>query len=252
MTSLPVMRAYVRLEILRFLREPIALFFTLIFPIVLIFIFGGSFGAHENASSGVSYYNSLVAIDAAFLIGNFTLMGVTNDLANQKEAGITEAASLLPIRSWHRLVIESAAYLMIVFVSVALVTAYVFCVYRGVEFRGSFLLFAVTLVVAYFAFVSIAKLIASLNFSARTVQLIGSTIFFILLFTSSIVIPKESLPDTVSWFTSISPMYVTYALLESIWNNTMEWGRYGLQMAGLVSVIVVFRVATRILVRARV
>jgi len=244
--SLKMIAAHIRIEILRFWREPIALFFTLIFPIVLIFIFGGSFGSHEDGGTGISYYNSLVAIDAAFLVGNFTLMGVTNDLANQKEAGIAEALSLLPIKLWQRFLIESSAYLLIVFASVALVTAYVFIVYRDVEFRGNVVLFVMTLAVAYFAFVSIAKLIASLRFSARTLQLIGSTVFFILLFTSGVVIPKDSLPDSVSWFTNISPMYLTYKGLESIWNDTVEWGAYALQLGELAAIVVVFTLLVRL------
>ncbi|AZZ49424.1 ABC transporter permease [Rathayibacter rathayi] len=251
MTSFAVVAACVRIEILRFWREPIALFFTLIFPIVLIVIFGGSFGSHQDPSTGTSYYNSLVAIDATFLIGNFTLMGVTNDLANQKEAGITDASSLFPLKAWQRFVIESSAYLLIVFAAVSLVTVYVFVTYRDVEFRGNIGHFALVLAVAYFAFVSIAKLIASLAFSARTLQLIGSTVFFVLLFTSGVVIPRESLPDAVSWFTTISPMYLTYTSLEGIWNNTIDWGVHLLQMAELVAIVVVFTLLARLRSRVR-
>ena len=77
---------WLKIEVFRFLREPISLFFTLIFPIILVFIFGDSFGSSVS-EDGISYYNSLVAIDVSFLIANFTLMGVGNDLANQKKMG---------------------------------------------------------------------------------------------------------------------------------------------------------------------
>lgn len=251
MNSIAMVSAYVRIEILRFWREPIALFFTLIFPIVLIFIFGNSFGSHQDRDSGISYYNSLVAIDAAFLIGNFTLMGVTNDLANQKEAGISDASSLLPLKLWQRFIIESSAYLFVVFAAVSLVTAYVYVAYDDVHFRGNIGLFATMITAAYFAFVSIAKLIASLDFSARTLQLIGSTVFFVLLFTSGVVIPKESLPEAVAWFTNISPMYVTYKGLESIWNNTIEWGDFTLYFGELAIIVVIATALMRIRSRIR-
>lgn len=251
MTSLKIIVAFVRIEILRFWREPIALFFTLIFPILLIFIFGSSFGSNKDESSGITYYNSLVAIDTAFLVANFTLMGVTNDLANQKDAGIAEAYSLLPISTWQRFLIESSAYLLIVFVSVGLITTYVFIVYPDISFRGSVLLFLLTLVAAYFAFISIAKLIVSLRFSARTLQLIGSTVFFVLLFTSGVVIPKESLPDAVAWFTNYSPMYITYKGLESVWNDTFDIGTYLLQLGYFVAITVGLTLLVRVRARNR-
>lgn len=56
---------WLKIEVFRFLREPISLFFTLIFPIILVFIFGDSFGSSVS-EDGISYYNSLVAIDVSF------------------------------------------------------------------------------------------------------------------------------------------------------------------------------------------
>lgn len=117
---------FLKVELLRFLREPISLFFTLIFPILLIYIFGDSFGSASNNDTGATYYNSLVSIDIAFLVSNLTLMGVGNDLAIQKENGISETNKLLPISSGFRLVIESISYLLILFTSIVLICAYTY------------------------------------------------------------------------------------------------------------------------------
>lgn len=216
-----MLATYVRLEALRFLREPVSLFFSLIFPIVLIYVFGGSFGGAKT-ESGTTYYNSLVSIDIAFLISNFTLMGIGNDLANQKDAGITDCMSLWPIKKWERTFVQSAAYLMILFVSTIMITFYVYTAYAGIKFKGSVVLFLGIMVLAYFLFVSITKFIVSFNFSARTLQLIASSIFFMLLFTSGIVIPKQSLPTLLQGLVDFSPLYRTYASLDGIWNGSLS------------------------------
>ena len=151
---------WLKIEVFRFLREPISLFFTLIFPIILVFIFGDSFGSSVS-EDGISYYNSLVAIDVSFLIANFTLMGVGNDLANQKENGIDAGMKLLPVSSLYRTVIQFISYLLLLFLSLILLTIYVFIRYEDVHFRGSIPLFLFFMIVGYFFFVNLTKFIVS-------------------------------------------------------------------------------------------
>ena len=216
---------WLKIEVFRFLREPISLFFTLIFPIILVFIFGDSFGSSVS-EDGISYYNSLVAIDVSFLIANFTLMGVGNDLANQKENGIDAGMKLLPVSSLYRTVIQFISYLLLLFLSLILLTIYVFIRYEDVHLRGSIPLFLFFMIVGYFFFVNLTKFIVSFRLSARTLQLITSTVFFILLFCSGIVIPKESLPMAVQPWVDWSPLFVLYKTLEGVWNNTIEITQY--------------------------
>lgn len=214
---------WAKIEIMRFIREPVSLFFTLIFPILLIYIFGDSFGA-ETSSDGVNYYNSLVSIDVSFLISNFTLMGIGNDLANQKENGITDSMRLLPIHTWLHTVIQSVSYLLLLFISTGLLTVYVYIRYEDIVFQGNIVAYAFFMVISYFFFVNLTKFMISFSFSARTLQLINSTVFFCFLFCSGIVIPKESLPEILQKIVDYSPLYVTYKVLESIWNNSFsEW-----------------------------
>lgn len=221
---------WLKIETFRFLREPVTLFFTLIFPVILIFIFGDSFGS-EVSPEGFSYSNSLVAIDLAFLVANFTLMGVGNDLANQKENGIEASMELLPMSAFFRTVVQSIVYLILLFTSLVILCVYVFWRFDNVHFRGSALLFGLFMVIGYFFFVNLTKLITSFHLTARALQLIGSTIFFVMLFSSGIVIQKDSMPAILQPWVDWSPMYVLYKVLESVWNNTIEPQEY-LQASG--------------------
>ncbi|MDS3879375.1 ABC transporter permease [Staphylococcus hominis] len=231
---------YFKIEVLRFLREPISLFFTLIFPIILIYIFGDSFGETNNSSTQHTYYNSLVAIDTAFLIANFTLMGIGNDLASQKETGVYENLKLLPLSGWTRVIIESIAYLFLLFLSVILIILFVYFKYPNIHFRGNVFLFISFILLSYFTFVSIVRAIVSLNYSARTLQLVASSVFFVLLFVSGIVIPKESLPDLIKGFVDVSPTYIIYKVLDSIWNNNLKGSYFIICSIYFTLLIIVF------------
>ncbi|MBO2535784.1 ABC transporter permease [Rummeliibacillus suwonensis] len=245
MNSNQLLFTYIKIEILRFLREPVSLFFTLIFPIILIYVFGDSFGGTTSKDTGITYYNSLVSIDIAFLIANFTLMGIGNDLANQKELGILENSSLLPIKKWYKTVLESIAYLMILFVSSILVTIYVYTFYDGIHFRGNLLIYILFIILSYFTFVSITRFIVSLDYSARTIQLINSSFFFILLFTSGIVIPKESLPVALQGFVSFSPLYGIYFILDGIWNDTASAKNISFYSGYFMVLILIFSILSK-------
>ena len=80
-------------ELKLFLREPEAFFFTLIFPLILLFVFGGIFG---NQSSEVSAYlfGTRGAVDAsvpaymAIIIGVTGLMMIPYLIATYREKGI--------------------------------------------------------------------------------------------------------------------------------------------------------------------
>ena len=133
---------------------------------------------------------------------------------------------LLPVSSLYRTVIQFISYLLLLFLSLILLTIYVFIRYEDVHFRGSIPLFLFFMIVGYFFFVNLTKFIVSFRLSARTLQLITSTVFFILLFCSGIVIPKESLPMAVQPWVDWSPLFVLYKTLEGVWNNTIEITQY--------------------------
>ncbi|MCE5038933.1 ABC transporter permease [Staphylococcus auricularis] len=236
---------YFKIEILRFLREPISLFFTLIFPIILIYIFGNSFGDVRNHTTQTTYYNSLVAIDISFLIANFTLMGIGNDLAAQKESGVYYHLKLLPLNHWTKVIVESAAYLFLLFLSIVLIIVFVFLKYEEISFRGSAVLFITFILISYFTFVSIIRYIVSFDYSARTLQLISSSVFFILLFVSGIIIPKGSLPLALKNIVDFSPVYIIFNNLEGIWNGTMNLNYFLLSLFYFMSLMIIFNLLIR-------
>lgn len=241
-----VFLTYLKIELLRFIREPISLFFTLIFPIILIYVFGDSFGAASNGDTGGTYYNSLVSIDLAFLISNLTLMGVGNDLALQKEQGISEASELLPISNAMKLIVESISYLLLLFISAGLITVYTYFNYPDIVFKGSISLYAFFMIMSYYVFVTFVKFVISFNYSARTLQLILSGIFFVLLFVSGIVIPKENLPQALQGVVHFSPTYIVYSTLDGIWNDTIALPNLLLNILGFIIAIIGFGILTNI------
>ncbi len=82
-----------------FLREPTAFFFTLAFPLIMLFVFGGIYGNEPN-----EFYGGYGAVDAsvpayiAMIIANVALMGIPVRLATLREQGVLRRLRATPVR----------------------------------------------------------------------------------------------------------------------------------------------------------
>ena len=100
-----------------FLREPIGAFFTLVFPLMMLFLFGSIYG---NTPS--EYFNGLGTVDVsvpaytAMIIATTGLVGLTITIASYRETGVLRRLRATPIRPVSVLV----AQLIVLFVMTTL------------------------------------------------------------------------------------------------------------------------------------
>src|SRR4030042_4767053 len=86
------------MEIKLFLREPLGAFFTLIFPLMMLFLFGSIYG---NIPS--KYFNGRGTVDVsvpaytAMIIATTSLMGLTITMAAYRENGVLRRLRTTPI-----------------------------------------------------------------------------------------------------------------------------------------------------------
>ena len=72
-----------------FLREPVSAFFTLIFPLLMLFLFGTIYGNQPAAgSAGQGTVDTLIPAFTAMIIGMTGLMSVTITMATYRENGV--------------------------------------------------------------------------------------------------------------------------------------------------------------------
>lgn len=83
---------YTWTEIKLFLREPMGAFFTLVFPLMMLFLFGMIYG-NEPSSMFNGYGTVDVSIPAytAMIIGTTGIVGLTITMATYREKGILSA-----------------------------------------------------------------------------------------------------------------------------------------------------------------
>ncbi|BAL80241.1 ABC transporter permease [Caldisericum exile] len=206
---------HILLEMKAFLREPAAVFFALVFPAILLIIFGGAFGRYEV--EGVPYVNYLIPIDISLVMANLTLMGVSVDLASKRELGITKFYKILPKSNLYFGFISSFAYTFTFVISVITITVAGYIMYPNIHFRGNVSEFLVALAIGYACFLLISIALSKINLTVKAIQFISSALFFILMFTAGIIIEESELPAYISKFIFLSPLRSVYRLLLDVW-----------------------------------
>jgi ABC-2 type transport system permease protein len=181
------MRMFVRTEAKLLLREPLALFWGLAFPMVLLTVMGLS-----SASIGgvrlVAVYEPIVIAFASVALG---VQGLPVALAGHRERRVLRRLATTPAGPVRVIM----AQLIVTLTVVLIATAGVLAVARlgfTVSLPGQFAGFVVATVLTATAMLALGLLIGALAPTARTAGAIGTVLFFPLMFFAGLWSPQMS------------------------------------------------------------
>ena len=201
-----------------FVREPAAFFFTLVFPLLLLVLFGLIFGNEPNPAWGGSfgYIDFQVPALAAIIIATVALMGIPVATATARESGVLRRYRSTPMRPVTLFTADLIVYLgmkvggMLILV---LVASFLF----DLRFSGSWPLVIACFVFAAVAFSAVGYLIASLSPTARVAQTVGMVAFFPMMFLSGAAMPRQIMPAKVVAVSELLPLTHVVTLLQGVW-----------------------------------
>lgn len=214
------MRALYKLtwiELKLFLREPIAVFFTLAFPLLLLFVFGSIYGNQPAPELG-GYGTVDVSVPGyiAMLIGTVGLIGLPITLASYRERGVLRRFRTTPISPMLVLGAELLAHLVTLVVGSLLLVLVARLTY---DLRLPRLPLAVIVAGVWSAlsFCAISFALAGLLPRARTAQAVGMALLYPMLFLSGAAMPRAILPPTLRRIGEFLPLTHVVTLLEELW-----------------------------------
>lgn len=233
-------------ELRLFVREPAAAFFTLAFPLILLFVFGSIFGNDpETDYSGWGAVDVLVQGYVGLIIGTIVFIGMPVTLAAYRQYGILKRLRATPVSA----VTVILAHVLVNAVMFGFGVVLLFVagkVVYDLRMPESPLGFIAACVLSYFSFAAIAFVIAGIFPTARTAQAVGSAVFFPQMFLSGAAFPREMFPDTLKSVTQFLPMTQINVLVADIWregswNGTAVIALVLIGVAGAVVSFWVFR-----------
>ncbi|GHJ35566.1 ABC transporter permease [Streptomyces sp. TS71-3] len=210
----------IRYEQLTFWRNPQSAFFTFVFPILIIVIFGGLFGGAEDSSfyyggNALQYYVSTIA-GMSVLSACYSQLAIV--LATRRQNGILKRVRATPLPASVYFVGLLAHCVLVSFVDVLLIL--VVGRFYGLELPAAsqWLPLVVSLALGAAAFCALGIAIASLIRNADAAPAVVQFILFPLLIISGTYVPIHGVIDTISGMLPVKPL--NDALLTAFTSHT--------------------------------
>ncbi len=235
------MRGFINLtltNLILFLREPIATFFTLAFPPMLVVLFGAIYGNDPTPLFG-GYGSMDVSMSGytALILGTVGFLSVPITIAGYRETGVLRRYRASPLRPFTYIVADVLANLFMTMLGVVILILVGWLLHR-VRFEGNAGEYALAVLFCGLSMSSAGYLIASVTRGARTAQVVGMVVFYPMMFLSGTGMPLEVMPETVRRISNYLPLTYAVKLLRGIWFGE-PWSEHLLDTAVLAGILVV-------------
>lgn len=205
-TSASAFKAIVKTETKLFAREPGTLFWVMVFPPLLIIVFGLIPGYREANSQldGRRIIDAYVPTTVLVALISAGLQAMPAALTGYRERGILRRMRTTPSRPIHLLVAQILLHAAAALLSALLVIVIGRLVYQ-VALPSQPIAYALTLFLAGLAAVSMGALITAVSRTAKVATAIGLSVFFPAMFASGVYVPIQVLPDTMRQVVELVP-----------------------------------------------
>jgi ABC-2 type transport system permease protein len=205
------------MEFKLFMREPLGAFFTLVFPLMMLFLFGSIYGNEPS-----QYFNGRGTIDisipayTAMIIATSGLMSITITMAAYREKGVLRRLRTTPISPISILAAQVIVVFTMTLIGMFLLIIAGKLVYQ-VEFEGNALSVFGGFILCSLSFFGLGFILAGVMPNARTAQIVGMVCLYPMLFLSGAGFPRELLPEAIKKVSAFLPLTYVVNLLRGLW-----------------------------------
>lgn len=219
------------MEFVLYMRDPSGFFFTLIFPLLLMMLFGSIWGNDPFPGENFGYIDFAVSAFIGIVILTSGIMNLTASISTYREKGILRRFKASPISPLLVLTAELSSLFLITVAGMILLLAAGVLVF-GMRFYGNIPEVFLGFILSTLSISAVGFIPASLAPTARSGMIIANVIYFPMLFLSGAALPREMLPAFLKTFSQILPLTHVIELLQGLWLGGHLW-EYPVQIAVL-------------------
>lgn len=206
---------YVELKL--FLRTFVSVFFALVFPAMLLLIFGGIYGNKPEA-----IFHGYGTVDVSFpaytalIIAVTGLMSLPLAVSNYREKKILKRLKATPINPLLILVSQVIVNFFMTVIGMGILYGVGRVVFH-LHFLGNFGDMAAAFVLSTFSIYSIGFLIASIAPNQKFATALANIVYFPMLFLTGATFPLQLMPSIMVKISKALPLTYVVNLLKNIW-----------------------------------
>jgi ABC-2 type transport system permease protein len=226
------------MELKLFLREPVGAFFTLVFPLMMLLLFGSIYGNKPVPEfGGQGTIDISVPAYTAMIIATTGLMSITITMATYREKGVLRRLRTTPASPLVVLVAQVIVLFLMTSLGMALLIAAGKLVYH-MSFNGNAWSVLGGFVLASLSFFALGFILAGLMPNARTGQIVGMVLLYPMLFLCGAGLPREFLPEAIKKVSTFLPLTYVVNLLRGLWIGE-AWSQHSTDAIVLAAMLVV-------------
>src|SRR5262249_42579378 len=209
-----------------FLREPMALFWGVGFPVVLLIVLGVATSSKPQHSLGdVTFIVAYTPVVMVFSLTILALNALPPALAAYREKGYLRRLQTTPVGAWRLLAVEIAITFMASIVVVALIAAIARIAF-GVPLPSEFGGFVLAIVLGAGAMLALGTLVSALASTARIAGGGGALLFFPMMFFAGLWVPRAEMGSALRDVSDYTPLGALVAAVQRTiagqWPGTMH------------------------------
>lgn len=202
--------AICKIELRLFMREFFSFFFALVFPVLMLVLFGGIYGntpIYEGAD--VKMMDISVPAYAVMVIGVTGLMSLPLTLSGYKEKKIYKRFDATPVGKKSIMLAQVVVNFAMTLIGIAILFIAGKLLYH-IQIEGTFLTICISMLFSIAAMFSMGFLFTAIGRELKSTTLLCYVFYFVMLFLSGATMPDMLFPDTIKKVSALLPM--TYAV----------------------------------------
>ncbi|MCA9950805.1 MAG: ABC transporter permease [Anaerolineales bacterium] len=217
-------------------REPVGLFFTLAFPVMLMVLFGTVFGnASDSLFNGFGQVDLSVPGYIGMIIGTIGMVSIPVTLSNYREQGVLRRYRATPLKSGSVLWSQVAVQVVMTAVGIALLLI-VGTLFYDLRLPQGNVLIVPAILLGAFSFFALGFVLAGVLPTPRTAQAVGMALFYPMLFLSGAAMPRYMMPENLRQIAEMLPLTHVVILLEDLWFT----GTWNLTSIAVIMIVLIF------------
>jgi ABC-2 type transport system permease protein len=234
------MRTFLKLAIVQtklYLREPMGVFFTLLFGPLMLIMMGFIFGSKpQELLSGLSQLDVSVPTFSALIVGITGLMSIPIGTILRREMGVLRRFSATPLKPITCFLTDILAPFLVTLLGVGLLVAMGMLVYQ-VRFEGNWLSFIAGVCFGTLSFFALGYGLSGLFKTARVYTILGNVIIIPITILSGAMVPLEVMPQSIKEISRFDPLAHAVTLLRGLWFGE-AWSQHLLEVAVLGGILI--------------
>lgn len=205
-----------RMELRLFVRDFFSFFFALVFPILMLLLFGGIYGntpIYEGADAKMM--DICVPAYSVMVIGVTGLMSLPLTMSGYKEKKIYKRFDATPVGKKSIMLAQVLVDFVMTLIGISILLLAGRLLYR-IQIDGSLLSICAGLLFSIAAMFSMGFLLTAIGRDLKSTTLLCYLFYFVMLFLSGATMPDMLFPDSIKQISALLPMTYAVDLMQGI------------------------------------